>query len=108
MTQRQRKGLLIAAVKNEKQAFTLNWVGLGVTLAFLMFVSVASAQDIIKSYGISKFGELKYSEDFEHLDYVNPNAPKGGEYSTWAFGSFDSFHPYISKGRAAVGASIQF
>jgi len=108
MTQRRRKGLLIAVVKNEFQPLILNWVGLGVTLAFLMLATAASAQDIIKSYGISKFGELKYSEDFAHLDYVNPDAPKGGEYSTWSFGSFDSFHPYIAKGRAAIGASIQF
>ena len=108
MTQRQRKGLLIAAAKNEIQPLALNWVGLGMTLAFVMLATVVSAQDIIKSYGISKFGELKYAEDFAHLDYVNPDAPKGGEYSTWAFGSFDSFHPYIAKGRAAIGASIQF
>ncbi|KAG1715317.1 hypothetical protein GQR58_000282 [Nymphon striatum] len=42
--------------------------------------------DIIKSHGISTFGDLKYSSDFEHLDYVNPNAPKGGEISLWAPG----------------------
>lgn len=108
MTQKHRKGLLNAAIETEIQPLALNWVGLGMTLAFLMLATVTSAQDITKSYGISKFGELKYAEDFAHLDYVNPDAPKGGEYSTWAFGSFDSFHPYIAKGRAAVGASIQF
>jgi len=93
MVQLQRKGSLVAAAKNEIQPLTLKLVGFSLTLAFLLLATLASAQDIIKSYGISKFGELKYSEDFAHLDYVNPDAPKGGEYSSWAFGSFDSFHP---------------
>ena len=85
-----------------------SWLALGLTVIFLAFATFASAQEVIKSYGISKFGELKYAEDFAHLDYVNPDAPKGGEYSTWAFGSFDSMHPYVTKGNSAIGASIQF
>ena len=64
--------------------------------------------DIIKSHGISTFGELKYNSDFQHLDYVNPNAPKGGEVSIWAFGSFDSMHPYTTKGRSGSLSSIFF
>src|SRR5690606_17779097 len=28
-------------------------------------------------HGISPFGDLKYGPDFQHLDYVNPDAPKG-------------------------------
>ncbi len=65
------------------------------------------AQDgVITSHGISSFGELKYPADFKHWDYVNPDAPKGGEYSTWAFGTFDSLTPYILKGNAAAGATV--
>ncbi|WP_425091452.1 extracellular solute-binding protein [Tropicimonas sp. S265A] len=55
----------------------------------------------ITSHGISTFGDLKYPTDFAHLDYVNPDAPTGGEISVWAFGSFDSMNPYTLKGRAA-------
>jgi microcin C transport system substrate-binding protein len=56
----------------------------------LFLVNIAHSEShIIKSHGISTFGELKYQKDFAHLDYVNPNAPKGGEVSIWAFGSFD-------------------
>lgn len=83
------------------------WLVLALAL-LLVNVSGLNAQEITKAHGISKFGELKYAEDFQYLDYVNPDAPKGGEYSTWAFGSFDSMHPFITKGRPAVGASIQF
>ena len=66
------------------------------------------AQDIIKSHGISTFGDLKYDKKFENLSYVNVNAPKGGEISFWAFGSFDSMHPYTRKGRAGAYSSIFF
>ena len=48
---------------------------------------------VIKSHGYSFFGDLKYPADFKHLDYVNPNAPKGGEISQWSGGTFDSFTP---------------
>ncbi|MCK0169162.1 extracellular solute-binding protein [Jannaschia sp. S6380] len=61
-------------------------------------------------HGISTFpgGELKYAPDFAHLDYVNPDAPKGGEISVWAFGSFDSLNPYTPKGRAAGLSSAPY
>ncbi len=45
----------------------------------------------------------KYPDDFDHFDYVNPNAPRGGELVLSGFGSFDSFNPYILKGMAADG-----
>ena len=67
-----------------------------------------SDDHIINSHGISTFGELKYEKNFKHLDYVNPNAPKGGEVSIWAFGSFDSMHPYTPKGRSGSLSSIFF
>lgn len=78
-------------------------------LAWLLTATVSYAeQKIIKSHGISTFGDLKYDPDFKHLDYVNPNAPKGGEFSTWGFGTFDSLTPYILKGQAAAMSSIFF
>ncbi len=66
------------------------------------------AAETIRAHGIATFGDLKYGPDFAHLDYVNPDAPKGGEMSIWAFGSFDSMNPYTVKGRAAGLASIFF
>ena len=56
--------------------------------------------DIITSHGYSFFGNLKYSADYPHFDYVNPDAPKGGEISLYAPGTFDSMNPYSRKGRA--------
>ncbi|WP_284164575.1 extracellular solute-binding protein [Frigidibacter sp. SD6-1] len=57
---------------------------------------------VITSHGYSSFGELKYAADFDHLDYVNPDAPKGGEISIWAQGNFDSFNQYAMEGVAAA------
>ena len=58
-------------------------------------------QETIKTHGFNLFGELKYPAEFEQLEYVNPNAPKGGEVSIWGCGTFDSVNPYSRKGRAA-------
>ena len=80
-------------------------------LTFLITAAMtlaASAETIIKSHGYSKFGELKYPADFKHLDYVNPDAPKGGEISSWALGSFDNIHRYTHKGDHAGSATIFF
>ncbi|NDH71329.1 MAG: ABC transporter substrate-binding protein, partial [Rhodobacteraceae bacterium] len=63
---------------------------------------------ITKTHGFNFFGELKYPADYKHLDYVNPDAPKGGEISIWTMGTFDSFNPYSRKGRAGALASAPF
>jgi microcin C transport system substrate-binding protein len=80
-----------------------------VSMVGIIAGSIATANaEAITSHGISTFGELKYSADFPHLDYVNPDAPKGGEISVWGFGSFDSMHPYTTKGRAGQLSSMFF
>ncbi|WGI21482.1 extracellular solute-binding protein [Amylibacter sp. IMCC11727] len=79
-----------------------------ITLAF--GATLANAQDkIIKSHGISTFGDLKYPADFKHWDYVNPDAPQGGTISflgTGASGTFDSLNPFILKGTPAQGLGL--
>jgi microcin C transport system substrate-binding protein len=52
------------------------------------------------------YGDFKYSADFTHFQYANPNAPKGGSFKRAAIGSFDSLNPFIVKGTAAVGSSM--
>ena len=56
-------------------------------------------------HGIAMHGDLKYGASFPHFDYVNPQAPSGGDLRRSAIGSFDSFNPFIIKGNpgAAVG-----
>ncbi len=45
----------------------------------------------------------KYPPGFRHFDYVNPDAPRGGDLILSAFGNFDSFNPYQLKGIPAAG-----
>ena len=68
----------------------------------------ADEQKVISSHGLSTFGELKYPPGFAQFDYVWPDAPKGGEMSTWGFGNFDNFNPYIVAGTAEFYSTILF
>ena len=61
------------------------------------------AQSAIWSNSISIYGDLKYSADFKHFEYSNPNAPKGGSFRQASIGSFNSLNPFIVKGNAAAG-----
>ena len=74
--------------------------------AGLLSATLARGQDVITAHGISTFGDLKYPAGFAHLDYVNPDAPKGGEISQWAFGGFDSLNPFTIKGRAGALSTV--
>lgn len=57
---------------------------------------------IITATGIGIFGPPVLPADFDHLPYVNPDAPKGGEISEWTSGGFDNFNPYTFRGRSAA------
>lgn len=85
-------------------------VGAGfLVLELAGFAVAARAETVITSHAITTFGDPpKYAADFTHLDYVNPDAPKGGEISIWTSGGFDSMNPYSVKGRAAALASAPF
>ena len=52
-------------------------------------------------HGVSFFGDFKYPPGFTHFDYVNPDAPKGGKLVRGSGVSWNSFTPYIIKGRSA-------
>jgi microcin C transport system substrate-binding protein len=78
------------------------------TLLLLGGAGWAEDEVIITSHGYSTFGDLKYPADFDHFDYVNPDAPKGGEISIWSQGTFDNFNPYTRKGRAGALSTIGY
>lgn len=63
---------------------------------------IARGQDVVTTHAYSNFGEVKYPATFAHLDYVNPDAPKGGEIAVSAMGTFDSFNQYSRKGVPAA------
>ncbi|WP_282127534.1 extracellular solute-binding protein [Roseobacter litoralis] len=86
-------------------------LGLGVLVLAICSVwstSARSQDNMIVSHGYSFYGDLSYPADFEHFDYVNPDAPKGGEIALSVVGTFDSMHPYTRKGRAGALSSIMY
>ncbi len=58
------------------------------------------------SHGLAMYGAPALSPDFQHLPYVNPDAPKGGRINFADIGGFDSMNPYIVKGRAPWGVRM--
>jgi microcin C transport system substrate-binding protein len=62
----------------------------------------AWAQEGVKYHALTLMDQPKYGPDFKHLDYVNPDAPKGGTINLGAIGTFDSFNGFIIKGDPAA------
>ncbi len=61
--------------------------------------AVSPGGKVTTSHGYAVFGELKYGPVFTHLEYTNPQAPKGGFYR-YAGGSnrFDSLNQFALTG----------
>ena len=81
-----------------------------ITLTLLILFPTASyAQESINTqYGIAMHGEPKYGIEDTHLDYVNPDTPKGGTIKIASIGSFDTLNPYSIKGTAAEGLNLVY
>lgn len=56
-------------------------------------------------HAMALHGEPAYGPDFEHFDYVDPDAPKGGtmRLANVAAATFDSLNPFILRGSPAAG-----
>ena len=92
-------------------------LGLGIgALCIGRFQPAAADNGGTEMHGMSVFGDLKYPADFKHFDYVNPQAPKGGLFSTipsvraynQSFHTFNSFNAFILKGEGAKGMELTF
>jgi microcin C transport system substrate-binding protein len=78
------------------------------TLAALLAFSPAIAQEKVWHHGGSLIGEPKYPAGFEKFDYVNPDAPIGGEVRLSSMGGFDTFNPILPQGEPADGIGLVF
>ena len=78
---------------------------MALTLSLLAALASGAAlsSETSVSHALSIHGEPKYGAEFTHFDYVNPNAPKGGEMRRYTLGTFDSLNAYILKGVKAAG-----
>lgn len=79
-------------------------------LAWSMAAGDAGAQSPTRRlHAIAIHGEPKYGPDFKHLDYVNPDAPRGGQVtlgSPGQFRTYDSLNGFILKGVPAAGLGL--
>jgi microcin C transport system substrate-binding protein len=61
------------------------------------------SQSAFAAHGYALWGTLKYPASFTHFDYVNPQAPKGGELrlvSNQRMSTFDKYNPFTLRGSA--------
>ncbi|WP_108815456.1 extracellular solute-binding protein [Loktanella sp. Alg231-35] len=100
-----------AATRDRNDGAVRQWViGSVIGIAAILAgadVLAENHEEITVSHGYVNFGALKYGPDAV-LDYVNPNAPKGGEFSQWAQGTFDSFNLSTRKGVPAALSTIGY
>jgi len=77
------------------------WKAVAVALALVLMGAVAGAQEWRTSSSLIN-PEIE-TQPFERYSYVNPEAPKGGTLNSAAFGTFDSFNPFLVRGTPAAG-----
>ena len=68
-----------------------------------LLLGMLISQTAFASYAIALYGGFKYPANFKHFDYVNPDAPQGGELFTSSMGNFEKLNPFTLKGLAADG-----
>jgi microcin C transport system substrate-binding protein len=63
------------------------------------------------AHAYSQFGDIKYPAGFPHFEWVNPNAPKGGDIELvppLRITNFDKYNPFTLKGTAPPGTGLLF
>jgi microcin C transport system substrate-binding protein len=76
----------------------------------VLLAAPAPAEDAppTRHHALSLIGEPKYPAGFDHFDFVNPDAPKGGLVRMADIGSFDSLNPVLYKGETAGGLGLVY
>jgi len=72
----------------------------------LPVVLALSAAPSWAAHAYAQFGDIKYPLGFTHFDYVNPDAPKGGEMRLvppTRPTNFDKFNPFTLRGTSPSG-----
>ena len=77
-------------------------------LAALATPALGAAPQGAVSHAIAMHGAPKYGPGFRHFDFVNPDAPKGGELRLAVEGTFDNFNPFIPRGTVGAGSEAAY
>ena len=73
---------------------------------WLFFLLCCCTFPVWAAHAYAQFGDIHYPANFAHFEYVNPQAPKGGELvlvPPSRLSSFDKYNPFTLKGNAAPG-----
>ncbi len=78
-----------------------NVAGLALALGIGLALAIPAPLAAAESDAIAMHGAPALPPGFNHMPYVNPDAPKGGRLTWGLLGTFDSLNPLIVKGLAA-------
>jgi microcin C transport system substrate-binding protein len=73
-----------------------------IAAGLMLLLACAGARAETRTDAIALFGEPALPVGFKNFPYVNPDAPKGGDVTLGALGSYDSFNQFILRGTAAT------
>ncbi len=96
--QNRHQNRAVARTKQDTRAKTAMWMsGTAILVGMSLLAGKAFADGhVTVSHAYNEYGDIKYPADFAHLDYVNPDAPLGGEISVSSSGTFDSMNPFAT------------
>jgi peptide/nickel transport system substrate-binding protein len=80
---------------------------LPLALTFLLVLPIGRAA-AEPAHAIAMQGEPALAEGFDHVPYVNPDAPQGGIMRYGVFGTFDNLNPIIVRGATTTARGIWF
>ncbi|WP_026294898.1 extracellular solute-binding protein [Sediminispirochaeta bajacaliforniensis] len=64
----------------------------------MLLLTLTAWSEVTISHALSIRGTPKYGPDFQHFDYVRPDAPQGGTLRRYNIGTYDNFHRYALRG----------
>ena len=68
----------------------------------LLFCSLTARAE----HALVLYGSPQLKQGFDHFDYVNPSAPKGGTLKLAVNSGFDTFNPFTITGISAAGLNL--
>lgn len=77
-----------------------------IVVALYVGLSPATGREEGWRHGLTLMGTPKYEIGFQHFDYVNPDAPKGGLVRFGVQGTFDNFNLVVSGVKGELEAGI--
>lgn len=75
-------------------------------IALATFPATAHAEEETCRHAVSLVDEPKMPKGYDHFDWVNPDAPKGGTLKVAQIGSFDNLNVFTIQGESASGLGL--